>query len=97
MKLKRNKIFLLVGSIGVIGSTCFLITSCGKSTNHFQNYDYNTSISLGSRSEAKKLYDVASTKLPNFSNIETDTKEAMQQYIREEFQHTNDISKSILY
>jgi hypothetical protein len=66
MKLKRNKLFLIFGSLGVITTSCVVITSCGKSTNKFDTNDDNTTITLKSKNEAKQLYDCAITKIVNF-------------------------------
>jgi hypothetical protein len=72
MKLKHNKLFLLVGSLGVIAGSCLIITSCGKSSNSFDSYTSDTSINLTSKKQANQLYDIAKTKilqLPKCSTI----------------------------
>lgn len=97
MKLKRNKLFLLVGSLGIITSSCLIITSCGKNENQYDDYDFNTSIDLGSKKRANQLYDVAKTKIPQFNNQTISDHGSIKRYIENQFKESSDLSKTIFY
>lgn len=94
MKLKRNKLFLLISSLGVVTSSCLIITSCSKVTNPFDSYDANTSIRLDSRKKASQLYEVAKSKIPNIPHREFDNHSNAKDYVNNIW---HEHAKEILY
>lgn len=98
MKPKHNKLFLLICSLGIITSSCLIISSCSKNDNSFDAYTVDTSITLNSRRQAYQLYDIAKTKILQLSPYSADTlHENLYNWIEQQLRIDDGVSKSILY